>query len=101
SCNQPLLAKRPSKIVGSVRNTISNPPDCGWLVFTGAVFTGTAGVPPAFGAEAFAFAETLFTGNAVFGTNPSCTHLRHQVSKSPFISIDGAGETCDPVATAP
>src|SRR6266849_2760624 len=61
---------------GSARKTSSYEPD----------FTGIAGAPPAFvWVRALAQSDlsaTVFAGSAVFGTKPSCRHLRHQDSKS-------------------
>src|SRR5882672_12674715 len=76
SCNQPLFAKRPSKIVGSGRKTSSKEP----------VLAGSADVPSAFLCDSELaqsdFSETVFAVSAVFGTKPSCRHLRHHDSKS-------------------
>src|SRR5581483_4778078 len=64
SCSQPLLAKRPSPMVGSGRKTISSPPPCGFGL----------GDPGALG--------VAFTaGRAVFGTRPLCRQTCHQTSK--------------------
>src|SRR5207237_3399694 len=90
SCNQPLLAKRPSKIVGSARKTIS--------------YLGSAGVPPVFVCESALaqsdFNVTVFAGSAVFGTNPSCKHFRHHDSKS-VGALAGAPAVGPPAVGAP
>src|SRR5438477_11590343 len=58
------------------------------------VVTGSAGAPPASVCEnALAqsdFNATVFIGNAVFGTKPSCKHFRHHDSKSVVAPAVGA-----------
>src|SRR5207253_4789001 len=71
SCNQPLLAKRPSKIVGSARKITSRVLGAG-----GSVLDALSELAQS------DFSETVFGGNAVLGINPSCRHFRHQLSKS-------------------
>src|SRR5678815_4083849 len=68
SCSQPLLAKRPSKIVGSVRKTIWKPVSGdGWGVLVALPGVGIAGVSPALAeAELPGLGETVFTGSALF-----------------------------------
>src|SRR5437773_1945381 len=70
SCNQPLFAKRPSKIVGSGRKTSSKEPSL------------TVGLVPASALAQSDLSETVFADSAVFGTKPSWRHWRHQDSKS-------------------
>src|SRR6202043_616145 len=60
SCSQPLFAKRPSRIEGSLRKEISKP--------GGGEVGVVAGVAEATAADT---RETGFGGNAVFGTTPS------------------------------
>src|SRR5213593_2165334 len=80
SCNQPLLAKRPSKIVGSGRKTSSKETSL------------TVGLVPASALAQSDFSEIVFAARAVLGTKPSCRHRRHQDSKS------GVGGTGAPTA---
>jgi hypothetical protein len=73
SWSQPLLAKRPSRIDGSLRNEISKPP----APATSAV----ARISPI----AARRTVTAFAGSAVFGTTPSCSQRRHCRSNSGLI----------------
>src|SRR4051794_3651921 len=66
SWSQALLAKRPSQMLGSGRNTTSRP----WPVAAGA------------DAEKSALTATVLDANAVFAIIPSCSHLRHALSKA-------------------
>ena len=68
------------------------------------VVTGIAGAPPASVCESALaqsdFNATVFVGNAVFGTKPSCKHLRHQDSKSVAAFGIGLGVACGKTAFA-
>src|ERR1700680_835012 len=68
SCSQPLFAKRPSRIDGSLRNETSKPE---------AGVTAPRRSKPG-------QTETDFGANAVLGTTPSCTQRRHEASNASF-----------------
>src|SRR5260370_41693529 len=71
SCNEPLFAKRPSKMVGSVRKTNSRE--------LGAGGWGLDEFNPDAQSD---LSDKVFTGAAELGMKPSCRHLRHHDSKS-------------------
>src|SRR6185295_16686343 len=80
SCSQPLFAKRPSRIDGSLRNAISRPGE----VRLEPDAAGAGGVLVAFAAGdarvASGFSRTSSGVYAVFGITPSCSHRRQFAS---------------------
>src|SRR6266545_6168160 len=68
SWSQPLLAKRPSQIVGSGRKTISNEDEA---------------VPPViFNPPSSIFSATVLGGSALLAISPSCSALRQAASSA-------------------